>query len=412
MERPLRIFRIRHRCGRLKMTAVDVSEAEATCSTTFEERIKMVQGNIPNAQRLLLEGEQASCVSSNTTSTGANGHADRLNGYVKRDVPDTRGVLLEGEQARIVSCNKANLRGRTSTSRVLGMHADDPSRQEEPITTSIESTSVNGSLKMASDASKNIRTARAKSATRNSPEQLQKEPSESTMPWRRVGIGDIDAPTPQNVPIEAPSFKNQDITLGRLASPNEGHVASGVKGKKAGGIGEPTHGKDDTKNSGNVGSERIEAALLAGDSQDAYRGQNERGDSPMSSRPPMRLQKHPYEAIRPRCQQHIRHDARSVEALQSTKSAHSELKVLHGETAAPDDLQGPKECPEDTRNQRSVNTNPSSQIEGLGGQEEGSKMFGVVEDELRFQNDEEHVGMDGKWCRMDGATSSASHDLK
>ncbi|KAI6027886.1 hypothetical protein BKA83DRAFT_18592 [Pisolithus microcarpus] len=464
MECPLRIFRICHRRGRLKTTAVDVSEAEATCSTTFEERIKMVQGNIPNAQRLPLEGEQASCVSGNTTSTGANGHADRLNGYVKRDVPDTQGVLLEGEQARIVSCDKANLRGCTSTSRVLGMHADDPSRQEEPITTSIESTSVNGSLKMASDTSKNIRTARAKSATQNSPEQLQKEPFESTMPWRRVGIGDIDAPTPQNVPIEALSFKNQDITLGRLASPNEGHVASGVEGKKAGGIGEPTHGKDDTKNSGNVGSERIEAALLAGDSQDAYRGQNERGDSPMSSWPPTRLRKHPYEAIRPRrrrgrikfeagnvrrkrkcknvyqgrgnmtsharegigtshsltikprmqerCQRHIRHDARSVEALQSTKSAHSKLKVLHGETAAPDDLQGPKECPEDTRNQRGVNMNPSSQIEGLGGQEEGSKMFGVVEDELRFQNDEEHVGMDGKWCRMDGATSSASRDSK
>ncbi|KAI5986611.1 hypothetical protein EDD15DRAFT_2471328 [Pisolithus albus] len=294
---------------------------------------------------------------------------------------------------------------------------------------------------------------------------LQKEPSESTMPWRQVGIGDIDAPTPQNVPIEAPSFKNQDITLGRLASPNdEGHVASGVEGKKAGGIGEPTHGKDDTKNSGNVGSERIEAGLLAGDSQDAYRGQNERGDSPMSSRPPTRLRKHPYEAIRPRrrrgrikfeagnvsrkrkcknvyrgrgnttsharegigtshsltikprmqekCQRHVRHDARSVEALQSTKSAHSELKALHGETAVPDDLQGPKECPEDIRNQQCVDTNPSSRIEGLGGQEEANETFGVVEDEPKFQNDEEHVGMEGEWCLMDGATSSTSRDSK
>ncbi|KAI6010372.1 hypothetical protein BKA83DRAFT_4631593 [Pisolithus microcarpus] len=279
MERPLRIFRIHHRCGRLKTTAVDVSEAEATCSTTFEERIKMVQSDIPNTQRLPLEGEQASCASDNTTSTGANGHADRSNGYAKRDVPDARGVLLKGEQARYASSNKANLRGRTNTSRALGIHADDPSGQEEPTTTSIESTSVNGSLKMASDTSKNIRTARAKSATRNSPEQLQKEPSESTMPWRRVGIGDIDAPTPQNVPIEGPSFKNQDITLGRLASPDEGHVASGVEGKKAGGDGE-----DDTTNSGNVDSKRVEAALLARESQDAYRGQNKRGNLPMSSR--------------------------------------------------------------------------------------------------------------------------------
>ncbi|KAI5987822.1 hypothetical protein EDD15DRAFT_2199268 [Pisolithus albus] len=394
IEHPQQAFKPPHQRGRLKL----VQSITNGYGVPLEgETIGVTQSNVPDTRRVPLKGELAGSASdsagesanSEGMSTMPVGHADDSNGYVKRDVPDTRGVLLEGEQARYASSNKENLRGCSNTSRALGMHADDPSGREEPITTSIESTSVNGSLKMASDTSKNIRMARAKSATRNSPEQLQKEPSESTMPWRRVGIGDIDAPTPQNVPIKAPSFKNQDITLGRLASPNEGHVASGVEGKKAGGIGEPTHGKDDTKNSGNIGSERIEAGLLAGDSQDAYRGQNElrrrRGRIKFEAGNVSRKRKcknvyrgrgnttsHAREGIgtshsltiKPRmqekCQRHVRHDARSVEVLQSTKSAHSELKALRGKTAAPDDLQGPKECPEDIRNQHCCKTRKRS----------------------------------------------------
>lgn len=120
--------------------------------------------------------------------------------------------------------------------------------------------------------------------------------------------------------------------------------------------------------------------------------------------------------IKPRMQErrqrHIRHDARSVEALQSAKRAHTELKALRGETAASDNLQGPKECPEGTRNWRNVDTNASSQVRGPRDQEEPRKALGVAEDEWKRRNDRERVGMEGKWCRMDGATSSTSCDSK
>ncbi|KAI6115465.1 hypothetical protein EDD16DRAFT_1520640 [Pisolithus croceorrhizus] len=71
-----------------------------------------------------------------------------------------------------------------------------------------------------------------------------------------------------------------------------------------------------------------------------------------------------------------------------------------------------KECPEGIRSQHSVDMNPPSQTRGPGGQVEVNEMFGDVEDEWKHQNDQEQVGMDGKWCRMDGATSSTHHDSK
>ncbi|KAI6118563.1 hypothetical protein EDD16DRAFT_1516364 [Pisolithus croceorrhizus] len=77
-----------------------------------------------------------------------------------------------------------------------------------------------------------------------------------------------------SMPIKAPSSTNQHFTFGRPASPNEGHVARGVKGEITGGDGEPRDGKGKTTSSGNVDLEQVEAALLAGESQDAYRGQN------------------------------------------------------------------------------------------------------------------------------------------
>ncbi|KAI6102801.1 hypothetical protein F5141DRAFT_1065429 [Pisolithus sp. B1] len=71
-----------------------------------------------------------------------------------------------------------------------------------------------------------------------------------------------------------------------------------------------------------------------------------------------------------------------------------------------------KECPEGIRSWHSVNMNPPSQTRGPGGQVKVNEMFRDIEDEWKHQNDQEQVGMDGKWCQMDGATSSTCHDSK
>ncbi|KAI6096948.1 hypothetical protein EDD16DRAFT_1782316 [Pisolithus croceorrhizus] len=273
------------------------------------------------------------------------------------------------------------------------------------------------------------------------------------MPWKWTGVGDINLSTLKNMPTEAPSFKNQDITFRRLVSPNKGHVASGVKWKITGGDSEPRDDKGDMMCRGNVNSD-----------QDVYRGKNEQGNLPMSSRPPETTQKHSYEAVRPshRCgrikfkagkvsrkqkgentyqgrgsviacaqerigtshslavkprmwqehQKHIRHGMQSVEALQSTRRAHTKLKELHAEMVVPDDLQRPQECPKGIRKWHYVNTNVSSQIRLPAGQEEDKEAFGVVKNEWKHRNDGEGVDMDGIWCWMDGATSSTCCDSK
>ncbi|KAI6094187.1 hypothetical protein EV401DRAFT_1896403 [Pisolithus croceorrhizus] len=89
---------------------------------------------------------------------------------------------------------------------------------------------------------------------------------------RVLGIGDINVPTPQNVPIEALSSVNQDIKY-------EGHVARGVKGEITGGDGKLRDDKSDTRSSGNVNSKQVKVALLARGSQDAYQGQNKQSSA-------------------------------------------------------------------------------------------------------------------------------------
>ncbi|KAI6167465.1 hypothetical protein EDD17DRAFT_1504576 [Pisolithus thermaeus] len=53
------------------------------------------------------------------------------------------------------------------------------------------------------------------------------------MPWRRVGIGNINKPSTRNMAIEAPSSTDPETTFGRPASPNEGRVLSRADGNKA-----------------------------------------------------------------------------------------------------------------------------------------------------------------------------------
>ncbi|KAI6100979.1 hypothetical protein EDD16DRAFT_1526102 [Pisolithus croceorrhizus] len=125
-------------------------------------------------------------------------HEDEASSCTKQHVPNACRVLLEGENTRCMSSNKRNLQEHVNTSRVLGMCTHSPSRMSA---------------------------------------QDRQTLSESTISWRRVSIGDVNVPTPRNMPIDVPSFKNQDITFGRLASPNEGHMASGVKGDITGGHG-------------------------------------------------------------------------------------------------------------------------------------------------------------------------------
>ncbi|KAI5983530.1 hypothetical protein EDD15DRAFT_2202021 [Pisolithus albus] len=162
-------------------------------SSNVEPTSSSNTNNLPSAQGLPLEGEQALCMSSSPKSSTRNSNSveDEQPSICKADIPNltvydpggilqwptvhneqankgqvasdgssrsiepyqvenkwipVMGVLLEGEQSRSMSSNETNPRGHMDTSRVLGICTD---RLSEPTTT-----------------------------------------------WRQVGMGDIDVTTP------------------------------------------------------------------------------------------------------------------------------------------------------------------------------------------------------------------------
>ncbi|KAI6101782.1 hypothetical protein F5141DRAFT_1065756 [Pisolithus sp. B1] len=157
-------------------------------------------------------------------------HEDEASSCTKQHVPNAHRVLLEGENTRCTSSNKRNLQEHMNTSRVLGMCTHSPSRREEPTAGSTESAGLDNNTEMPRNAWHNVSTG-------------------------QMNIGDVNVPTLRNMPIEEPSFKNQDITFGRLVSPNKGHMASGVEGDITGGDGKPRDSEDSMTGSGDINSE-------------------------------------------------------------------------------------------------------------------------------------------------------------
>ncbi|KAI6159318.1 hypothetical protein EDD17DRAFT_1511439 [Pisolithus thermaeus] len=140
------------------------------------------------------------------------------------------------------------------------------------------------------------------------------------------------------------------------------------------------NGKDNMMSSGNVDLEPVEAALLAGDSQDAYRGQNDQPQDPKNvpTRPP---------------DQGIHEDESNSKLEITSRNLTIKSRTL-------------EECPEGVRKWCSVNMNMSSRTRGLGGQDKVSKRLGVVKGEWKCQNDGKQVKTDGQKCQEDGGMSS------
>ncbi|KAI6128547.1 hypothetical protein EV401DRAFT_2141170 [Pisolithus croceorrhizus] len=141
-------------------------------------------------------------------------------------------------------------------------------------------------------------------------------------------------------------------------------------------------------------------------------------DSPVSSQQLTSTRSHSYEAVKPRCRRgRIIFEAGNISRRQEDKEAYQSCnnaiphprKGIGTPTNLTVEYRTLKECPEGIRSQRSVDMNPPSQTRGPGGQVKVNKMFGDVEDERKHQNNREQVGMDGKWCQMDGQHKWQKH---
>ncbi|KAI6117130.1 hypothetical protein EDD16DRAFT_1796190 [Pisolithus croceorrhizus] len=352
------------------------------------------------------------------------------------DLPSTRELPLEGEQALCTSADATNGQNRYTKEPQLTIY--NPSGTLEWPAASFRKAETDeserrgtkghymdannakhgGSLEgekidCASDSAG--RSASSDQTNLRGREGLAATTVESTMPWRRVGIGNINKPSTRNMAIEAPSSTDPETTFGRPASPNEGRVLSRADGNKAEGNREPRDEKSNTTSSCDVDSKQIEAALLARECQGAYRSQDKQGNSPVSSRQLTTTRERSYEAIKPRRRRgRIKFEAGNISRVrkgENTFQGHGNT-ILHAREGIgmSRNLSTKnttlEEWPEGVKKWRSVNTNASGRIRGPADQGEVNGMLGVVKGVGKCLSNRKRVEMDGRKCQKDGTTSS------
>ncbi|KAI6097145.1 hypothetical protein EV401DRAFT_1895572 [Pisolithus croceorrhizus] len=363
------------------------------------------KNKVSSANALPLEGEQAACASGTTRQhkrsiEGWRGstmvHVQDIPDDLPAPQPDTpSSIKLKGEWNKYPSFNveptsSGNMNSQSHYPKKLQLTVYDPGGTLQwPTAHSQEAEVDEGGCRVllkgelagcasdsAGESANNMQGALLEGEQARYVSSTKTNLQGHTNTSRAPSIGDVNVPTSQNVPVEAPSTMNLETTFGQPTSPDEGCVARGVKGKTAGGNGEPTDGKDNMTNGGKVDSEPVEAALLAGDSQDVQ-SQNPKNV-------PMGL---PDQGI------HEDESNSKLECIRTSRNLTIESRTL-------------EECPESIREWCNVNMNMSSQIRGPAGQDKVSEMLGVIKGEWTCQDNGKRVQVDGWKCQMDGTTSS------
>ncbi|KAI6027306.1 hypothetical protein BKA83DRAFT_4123376 [Pisolithus microcarpus] len=145
----------------------------------------------------------------------------------------------------------------------------------------------------------------------------------------------------------------------------------------------PRASKDDMSTSGSINPERVEAMILAEESQDDCQTRNISGRQ---------------------------EDEEGYQSCDNTIShAREGIGTPRNLTIKPTTLD---EHPEGIRNWHNIDTNIPSQSRGPGGQDAANMTFGDVEGKPKLRNNGKRVKMDGRKCQMDGTTSSMCCDSK
>jgi len=242
-------------------------------------------------------------------TVGVGSHADASNGHT--DVPSvqtnalttanvTENVSIPRKRAKPLNSPKETARRRPDKPNGCGSHADTSS-----VHTDVHS--VGSGTQTAGNETKSIRTRQNSSRTQDSPNGGDISTPKRTYQWRRVSVSDGDVYVPRNAPVVAIETANRIFAFGEVESRVEA-IAPSVESERAGdgdGDGYGDDGGDgdvgDTTSGGSVHSKRVEAALLAGDSQLERQSRRIRtGNLPVSSGPPIQSTERPYGPIRRR----------------------------------------------------------------------------------------------------------------
>ncbi|KAI6003343.1 hypothetical protein EDC04DRAFT_2972201 [Pisolithus marmoratus] len=353
--------------------------------------------NIPDAQRMLLEGEQVSCASGGGMNTAANGHTAEPSGHAdgRRGLTATPSTSNKEETVAVVpqTCN-ANA-GTYGSAQQHMDETDGLGNQTNMSSNESDTPSIAYGTKTASDA------------------QPENESPDPTTLWKRVGIGDANISLPRSTPFEMPSTPSQDATYGQPQKTDGEFPTKDVEGETAGGDGKRSSGDavDGTTSSGDIDPMQVEVAMLAGDSQIACCEQNMGNDLPELPDPSMNCQKHSCALIRPKRQRgRIKPEARNVSTARKVENAcqghgNATRSTLRNREGIGTCLVPTYKCWKQGERQRPTinrcNVNPNAL-----GQPRGPRGQGKVQQALG------HAETNGIWHQTGDATSNARCDSK
>ena len=208
---------------------------------------------------------------------------------------EPESISIPREKAKPPDSPIGTTRGHPDKPNGCGNHADRSS-----VPTKVHS--IGNEREPAANETGNVRTCRIRPKMKNSPNECEIAMPEPTYRWRKVSAGDGDIYVPWNMPVEVPS---RTFVFGQVEGADEAIAPSfecegagdgdGDQDRDDGGVGGTTSG-------GGVHSIRVNAALLAGDSQHMHQSRRtQNGDLPVSSRPPTSPAERPYRGVRPQC---------------------------------------------------------------------------------------------------------------
>jgi len=176
-----------------------------------------------------------------------------------------------------------------------GSHADGSSARTHAYC-------VGNDMQTAANEAESVRMRRMGSKTQNSPVAHGIVTAKRPRRWRMVSVEEVHVYVAWNASIETAS---RNFVFGQVESGDEA-IAPNVEGERAGngdGNGDGDNGDvgdvDGTTSGGDSDSIRVEAALLAGESQRVrYSRRTRTGNLPVSSRPPIQPARRPYGLVR------------------------------------------------------------------------------------------------------------------
>jgi len=236
---------------------------------------------------------------SHADTSSARTHASCVGNDAKTAANATETVKTSRNEQKLLNSPSGTAKRTPDVPNGSGSHADASSVHTD-------THCVGNATETAENATKNVRTRTKESETRNSPNGIEIATVKLPSRWKRVSAGDGDVYVPWNAPIEALDTANRRLAFGEVESGVEA-IAPSAKGERAG-DGDGDGGRngdvgdvDGTTSGGDADSMRVEAVLLAGESQRVRYSRRRRIENlPVSSRPPIQRERRPYGAIRRR----------------------------------------------------------------------------------------------------------------